>query len=66
MIKPLPNPKCFPELLARINRARRSIVAVNYIAEFSTRDDLSIVRASPAGMPRESNPTSATGPMWVS
>ena len=48
MIKPLPNPKCFPELLARINRARRSIAAVNYIAEFSTRDDSNIVRASSA------------------
>ena len=48
MIKPLPNPKCLPEILRRINKARRSIVAVNYIAEFSTRNDLIIVRASPA------------------
>lgn len=37
MIRPLPNPKCFYEILRTIDRARSSVIVVNYIAEFSNR-----------------------------
>ena len=37
MIEPLPNPDCFYAILKAINNARRSVIVVNYIAEFSDR-----------------------------
>lgn len=37
MIRPLPNPACFPAILKAVNGARSSVVVVNYIAEFSDR-----------------------------
>jgi len=37
MIRPLPNPCCYREILRRIRGARRSIVIVNYLAEILHR-----------------------------
>ena len=37
MIKPLPNPDYFPELKRRIERARRRVVVVNFVAELEPK-----------------------------